>query len=462
MGYDAHMISLLQEPAISQLIRFPEKTALRLFFDRKNCRALFRLLFGFTLVALGLTLLLIAQERYFELAFPLANLLLIRLLYGGAENRFFVKHFRAISIAYLILQYFFLRALFPEPSPGFLDFAMPLLLLLFRLPRLLLLVPLLTIWAFSSRSFLLSGGTLGEGTVQPWDLLLQTVVTFAVFILVSGWTDSQRRDFLDNWRREHRNDRERRRMQEELGDARKIQLSMLPTRAPTLPWLEISGLSFPASEVGGDYYGYFQISPSRFAVVVADVSGHGVASGLVLSGIRACLYLLHDGADTEPLEPVQILAKLDRVVHQTSGKRIFVTMIYALFDAEAQTVTVVTAGHPQLLCYHQDHSHQDRPRVTSMGAPCLPLGTSLPKNLEPQTSSFAPGDVFLLYTDGVAETANRKEEAYGNERLRERLAEFAPGRDAQEIREALLGDIVTFKSDREQTDDITVVVVKAR
>jgi len=458
VGYHANMVSLLQEPSINQLIRYPEQRATRLFFDSRNCRMLFRMLFGFTLASLLAALMLIAEERYFELALPLVNLIVIRLLYLGVEQRRFVENFRAILMVYLVVQYLLLRLLFFEPSPGFLDFAMPLLILFFRLPRLLLMPPLITIWAFSSRNILLTGGILGVGlTHQPWYIAIQSGMTFAVFMLVSGWTDTLHRDFRDGWRREHRNDRDRRRMREELGDARKIQLSMLPTTAPNIPWLDISGLSFPASEVGGDYFGYFQVSPSRFAVVVADVAGHGVASGLVLSGIRACLYLLHDELQGKPLEPAQILAKLDRVVQQTSGKRIFVTMVYALFDAEEKTVTAVTAGHPPLLCYQ----HESR-EVISLGAASLPLGTALPKNLEPQTIPFGPRDVFLLYTDGVAETANYQEEVYGNERLAERLQDFARGRSAQEIRETLLGDVVTFKGDREQTDDITVVVVKAR
>jgi serine phosphatase RsbU (regulator of sigma subunit) len=450
------MFSLLQESSIHQLIRFPEKQASRLYFDSRNCRILFRLLLAFTLFALLTALLLIAEERYLELTLPLVNLLVIRLLYLGTEQRRFVENFRTILIVYFITQYFLLRLLFLEPSPGFLDFAMPFLLLLFRLPRQLLILPLLVMWAFACRNLILAGGNLGDGLAQPWSTVGQTGVTFAVFLLVSGWTDTQHRDFRDRWRREHLNDRERRRMQEELGDARKIQLSMLPTSPPNIPWLDISGLSLPASEVGGDYFGYFQVSPSRFAVVVADVAGHGVASGWVLSGIRACLYLLPDDLQGTPLEPAQILAKLDRVVHQTSGRRIFVTMIYALFDIDEGTVTAVAAGHPPLLCYQQANRE-----VISLGAPSLPLGTALPKNLEPQTIPFGPQDVFLLYTDGVAETANYKEEVYGNERLAKRLQNFARGRSSQEIREHLLGDVVTFKGDREQTDDITVVVVKA-
>ena len=81
-------------------------------------------------------------------------------------------------------------------------------------------------------------------------------------------------------------------MREELEDARAIQLAMLPSSAPEMGWLELQGMSLPATEVGGDYYDFLKVDEDRIAVVVGDVAGHGVASGLLLSGVRAGLHLL--------------------------------------------------------------------------------------------------------------------------------------------------------------------------
>ncbi|MCP4655427.1 MAG: PP2C family protein-serine/threonine phosphatase, partial [bacterium] len=255
------------------------------------------------------------------------------------------------------------------------------------------------------------------------------------------------------WRREHHRSRERRRMQEELDDARKIQLSMLPRSDPHIPWLDVAGISVPASEVGGDYYDYFTISESREVIVVGDVAGHGVASGLLLSGIRSCLHLLQE----TPLAPAEILAKLDRMVRQTTGRRMFVTLLYALFDHAAQTLTLAAAGHPPLLRFSAASG-----LVEEFATPALPLGTGLDSTPREITLPFQRDDIFLLYTDGIAETLNARGELYGDERLRHRLSALPHERNAKEIRDMILGDVWSFKADGEQLDDITVVVAKVR
>ena len=452
VGYHATMAPLLQEPTMDRLIRLPERQALRVYFDNRNCRILYRQLLLFSLLALLVALWLIAHERYLALLVPAVNLGLIRLLYSGLESERLERHFLLVSVTFLGTQYLLLRLLFLDPSPGPLDFFFPLLLAFYRLPRLPLFLLLITIWGFASRHYFLADGA--SNLLDPSrPFIAQSLLSLGVFFSVSFSNQGLARDLLARHRLEARRERERRRMREELGDARRIQLSMLPKQAPKISWLDVAGLSIPASEVGGDYYNYFSLSDTRFAVVIADVAGHGMAGGLVLSGIRACLHLLHE----ETLEPAQILERLDRVVRETSGSRLFVTMLYAIFDLETRTVTAAAAGHPPLVCFR--HATAD---VISLGAPALPLGTSLPKKLQQQQTTFEKGDVFLFYTDGIAETANRADEAYGTERLEQKLISFATDRNATAIREALLGDVVTWKSDREQTDDITVVVLRIR
>ncbi len=242
-------------------------------------------------------------------------------------------------------------------------------------------------------------------------------------------------------------------MSGELDAARKIQLSRLPPRAPRIPWVDLACISIPASEVGGDYYGYFNLSESRQAVVIADVAGHGVASALLLSGIRSCLYLLQES----PYSPVEILDRLDRMVRQTTGTRQFVTMIYAVFDHERKALTYSVAGHPPLLCYRAG-----RHEVEEIGLEALPLGTPLGNALTEESVPFSRGDIFLFITDGIAETLNGRQDLYDDERLSRRLRATAHDRSAKEIRNTLLGDVWSFKGDGEQTDDITMVVAKVR
>jgi serine phosphatase RsbU (regulator of sigma subunit) len=442
---------LLEAKSMDELVLLSEDEAVRVDFDSTNCRVLFRLtpLFALATVLAGLGT--VAGERYLEASMAVVLLVVLRLLYQGRDRPAFSRYFRLILIAYLTVQLLYFRLLAFGYLVSPIEFLLPPLLLFFRLRWNHLVLPLGALWAVSSGRVFLATVRAGEPLPELAAAIPQTLLTLGILHLVRRFTENRRRAFLDSWRRESRRHHERRRMQEELGDARRIQLSMLPRRDPELPWLELAGISIPASEVGGDYFDYFSPVDNRQELVVADVAGHGVASGLLLSGIRSCLYLLQDS----PLQPIEILQKLDRMVRQTSARRFFVTMLYASFDRDHRTLTFSAAGHPPLLHYRAAEE-----RVEEWGLPCLPLGTALGSSLDQKTIPFDSGDVFLFYTDGIAETLDHHQHLYGADRLAERFTATATDRTAQGIRDALLGDVVTYKGDCPQTDDITLVVAK--
>jgi hypothetical protein len=112
--------------------------------------------------------------------------------------------------------------------------------------------------------------------------------------------------------------------------------------APDVGWLEMAALSLPASEVGGDYYDYFQLDDDRLAVVVGDVTGHGVASGLVLSGVRASLNLLAGEFE----DPAAVLGRLNLMLKRTAPRRMHMTLGVAVFDRAGVRSPVALAGHP--------------------------------------------------------------------------------------------------------------------
>ena len=416
---------------MDQLIRLPEKAALQGHFDARNYRSLFRLLLFCVVTALVISVVMAAQERYAELALPAANLVLVRLLYMIREREVFSRHFRLFLLIFIILQALLWKAMYFDLQAAWhpADFVAPMLLVFFRLPPGHLAVPLGTIWALSVGRHLVQA-LLTDDQLDYTFFIGQTALTLGVFSIVNGVTSKQRSSFLVAWRRELHRHRERRRMQEELDDARKIQLSMLPRSEPRIPWLDVAGISIPASEVGGDYFDYFTISETKQAIVVGDVAGHGVASGLLLSGVRSCLHLLHESE----LEPVEILGKIDRMLRQTHVRRNFVTLLYALFDYERRTFTFSA----------------------------LPLGTRLASEPRQRSIPIAENDIFMLFTDGIAETVNSRGDVYGDARLRQRLRGMSYERTAREIRDTVLGDVWTFKADGEQLDDITVVVAKVR
>lgn len=442
---------LLSARSMDDLVVLPRGTAVRSFFDALNCRVLFRLLAVFSLAELGGALVMLGTGRFAELATSVGMLAVIRLLYAGRDHPAFERHFRPILLGYLSAQLAQLRSLTGGASLTPIEIVLPFTLLFFRLRWQHLLVPLGALWAASAGNHLMVS-LIGGQPLEPWAIGAPTAVSLAVLALGHTLTQAAQLEFIDKWRTAQRRYHEQRRMREELGDARRIQLSMLPDGDPRLPWLDVAGISIPASEVGGDYYGYFRISDSRLVVVVADVAGHGMASGLLLSGIRSCLHLLHL---EEPEEPAIILDKLDRMV-QTTSRQFFVTLLYTLFDQDRRTIAVAAAGHPPLLRYRAADGE-----VEEVDLPSLPLGTSLRDRRRQRLLTFDPGDILLLYTDGIAETLNAGGAVYGYQRLHHRLRATDHGQSAQEIRNTLLGDIVAFKGDCEQTDDITLVVIKA-
>lgn len=442
---------------MDELILLPEDQALCAFFDDFDRNVLLRFLSLATAGSLLGCLVLLAGGMGPWVLAPLFCLVSARLLRNSLDHPWFERHFRGILLAYLGSQLAVIRlsvAFAEEWQPMYhpVDFLLPLVLLFFALRRSHLALLLVPLWGLSAGRDLITS-IFSETEAEYLPLIGTTLWATGVFLWVTRQTLKRRQDFLLVWRRESQRHRERHRMREELDEARRIQLSMLPRSDPSSELFDIAGISIPASEVGGDYYEYFKSGDSAQAVVVADVAGHGVASGLLLAGVRSCLYLLKD----KPRSPVDVLSLLDPVVRETTGRREFVTMIYVLFDHDENLATLASAGHPPLLRFEAATGLVHEVEVSS-----LPLGARLRKDFEEHATPFAGGDIFLLYTDGIAETVNPWGELYGNDRLSERLKAMSHDRTAKEIRDTLLGDVWTFKADGEQTDDITLVVVKIR
>lgn len=245
---------------------------------------------------------------------------------------------------------------------------------------------------------------------------------------------------------------DRLRMQRELETARQIQLSMLPREGPALEWIEWATLSLPATEVGGDYYGHHVDGRGGLVVTVADVAGYGLASGLLLSGLRACLALLEDVAD-----PRLVCERLHHMVRRTRHDRAFVTLAQVRLEQGGGRGEVAFAGHPPMLVVRGDG------RVEEIGGSSTPLGAMDRLHLEACTFELEVGDVLLLTTDGVYETLSDAGVALGIEGLGAALAAAcAERREAQSIRDGLLRRVWAHKGDARQEDDLTMVVMVRR
>lgn len=447
----------MRAPTLDELVELPEPLALQRHFDYKNYKLMRVLVVLAGLFSLGGLIGSIDDGQAAGIVIFALNIVLSVTFFAVRRSPFLERSVRQILLVYLLVQ----TAVFKYATSGIEDedtigiFIMAMLVLVFtrlRVAEHFLVYGMLWLGGVLPPAWL--GGELtapAADTVVPLSILAALCLTAA-----AGWTHLARRRFLADWRRDHFRHRDRLRMREEIEAARRIQVSMLPRGAPDVEWLDIAAVSLPATEVGGDYYEYFPLSPSRLALVIGDVAGHGLASGLLLSGVRSCLYLLED----DLVDPVAVLDRLDRMVRRTTDKRTYMTLSCALFDRETGRLTVASAGHPPVLYYHVRLQ-----TFSELGNGAPPLGTTLGPRYEAVGKAFAPGDILVFYTDGLVEARNAHAQEYGETRLRrvvEKSAKARTPRNAREIREAILGDLAKFKSDERQADDITVVVARVR
>ncbi|MEO8383088.1 MAG: PP2C family protein-serine/threonine phosphatase [Acidobacteriota bacterium] len=255
-----------------------------------------------------------------------------------------------------------------------------------------------------------------------------------------------RKQVATEWSERRVHAREQIRMRDELHYARELQLSMLPECAPSLDWLDLCAISIPATEVGGDYYDYF-VEDDRVALVCGDVAGHGMASGLVLAGLRSGFTLLRDALH----DPAAVLRRLHDLVTQTSRRRMLVTVSVVLLDRRARRAILASAGHPPVILRHADGT------VETIDLYAPPLGVRLPVDIPQRTLDFARDDVFVLHSDGIYETRSAAGEDYGLDRLTS-VVRTQGGGTAEQLRDAILADVAAFRGSSEAADDVTIVV----
>ncbi|MFL6193915.1 MAG: PP2C family protein-serine/threonine phosphatase [Thermoanaerobaculia bacterium] len=442
----------MKAPTLDELVLLPEPLALQRHFDARSYRTfrwLVVLAFFISLGALGASA---KGHDPFGVVVCVLNALFCLTLFLLRGRDVFARNFRSILLAFLLAQLALMRlgisGQSDDRSVPFMFAAFLLIAFRMRVTQHLLLY--VALWTAAVIPLAWLGLTRFPDPDRGWVIALASVGGVC-FAMAAGLSQVERKRFLTIWRREHSRARERLRMREEIEYARKIQLSMLPQAAPQVSWIDLAAASLPATEVGGDYYEYFKLNDDQLVLVIGDVAGHGLASGLLLSGVRSCLYLLEEYLAA----PVEILERLNHMVRRTTDKRTYMTLLFAVLDRREGTLTLVSAGHPPMLAYDRGRNAFEE---VGEGAP--PLGTFLKADYRTVHRPLAAGDLLVFYTDGLVEARNDNDQEYGDARLQRAIARAAGSRTAREIRDAVLGDLSNFKGDKEQIDDLTLVVVR--
>jgi len=311
-----------------------------------------------------------------------------------------------------------------------------------------------SVWLLGSLFLMLIGrvvvGPLIFGSTLVDEEIIGPSVVFIICLLVGiGHSRKLRRQFLGRWRHESKNYRERVRMKHELDHAREIQLSMLPDTVPELSWIDFSADSIPATEVGGDYYDYFVIGDDRIVVVVGDVTGHGVGSGIVLAGVRSSLNLLQE----ELIEPEDVLSRINDMLKQTTARHMYMTMAVALIDKGNDEVTVVTAGHPPVLVYRRNEHHE-------LGYGALPLGAMNGTRYYRSIMKLEDDDIILVYSDGLVESINIDDQIFGWEGIHDVMRRVDEETSMESVKEKIIDAAAVHRGSTEQLDDLTVVAIR--
>jgi len=248
---------------------------------------------------------------------------------------------------------------------------------------------------------------------------------------------------VHNARRFGKERSQRESMTREAQEARAIQQALLPKSSPYIPGLAVSGMSVPAGAVGGDWYDFIDLGDGRWGIVLADVSGKGMAAALLMSATRAMLRSL---AQTS-CSPSEVLETLNAQLVNDFPSGRFVTMVYGVLDPTARSFTFANAGHlPPLVVDHADAQLV----ATEMG---LPLGLRSGSYSE-VALQLGSRSRLVLYSDGITEAENPAEEQYGGLRLAAHIAKT----DAS--MESLLQEVREFANGPGLRDDATVVLVQ--
>ena len=254
-------------------------------------------------------------------------------------------------------------------------------------------------------------------------------------------------------------EREKKRLEDELRIAHDIQMSLLPQGPLGFPGLSITSVCVPAREVGGDYFDILPIDEHRVGVLIADVSGKGTSAALYMAEMKGLMLSL-SGNHSSPRE---LLVTANRIMAAHLNSRSFITMIYAIIDTQARTLTYARAGHTPLL-------YVPGPTAPSRGLKLLAPegmvlgfnigdGTMFARLLEEQTLPIHEGDIFLFYTDGISEAMNAADECFGEDRVG-RIVEEHAHLPSDELRERILREIAAFVGDAPQHDDMTMILLR--
>ncbi len=277
-------------------------------------------------------------------------------------------------------------------------------------------------------------------------MIVANVVGMAIFAFIVSNLINERNTAAEKDR--YRRELERQTYEMEIAGG--IQQSFLPESSPQIEGMELAALNAPAKEVGGDFYDFIPISTDKWGLVIADVSGKGVPAALFMALSRT---LVRANA-TGNLTAAAAIERANDLIAEDERANMFVTLFYCILDPKEKTLTYVNAGHNFPLMLRENGNV-----LIMLEAKGIALGIMPSIELEEKEIALRQGDIVVLYTDGVTEAINDKEEQFGVERLVSTIEENR-NLSASELIKRIQQAVTEFSQGQPQFDDLTLMILK--
>jgi len=238
-------------------------------------------------------------------------------------------------------------------------------------------------------------------------------------------------------------------LDKELAIAAEIQEQLLPDKAPAVPGLDIQAMSLPSQQVGGDFYDFIPIDDGHLGIVIADVAGKGIPAALLMATSRAALRAQAE----RKLRPNRVLQSLNRVLRRDTALEHFITCFYGVIEVPTRVLRYTNAGHNPPM-------HLRDGRINFLRTGGVVLGVTTEPRYATGRIVLKPGDVCVLYTDGVTESLDPQGHTFSERRVAEVVRRCAH-QSAEEILTAICDELMAFTSGAPPRDDQTLVVIKA-
>jgi sigma-B regulation protein RsbU (phosphoserine phosphatase) len=246
----------------------------------------------------------------------------------------------------------------------------------------------------------------------------------------------------------------KRQLDRDLQSAQQIQTSLLPQHLPQIEGVQLAAFNLPAFNIGGDYYDFIQLDSGHIGIVIADVSGKGIGGAMMMA---VCQGVLRARAPQQP-SPARMLSELNRVLSANLAEDMFITMLYMVLDTATRELRFARAGHEAPLLKRAGGG-----RPEALPSSGIAIGLADPEIFdsaaEDVTVQLAPGDTVVLYTDGITEALNEKNQEWGMNRFLETI-ETESGAGVESMLQAVRSRLARHVSAQQQYDDMTLLALE--